>query len=140
MRIEPGYLAGFKQRSWSPDSENPSLADAPTLQPAQKPGFLLKQKEVRQRSSLRDLTDVTEIRKKSHRRRKFGNGCNGCNGCEEEGIRKKQFPAEKSSNSLSFGRRLLCRRLLCRKVEMLNSHQRLRSRTTEQNNYEPPRT
>jgi hypothetical protein len=41
LRIEPGYLAGFKQRSWSPDSGNPSLADALTLQRTQKPGFLL---------------------------------------------------------------------------------------------------
>ncbi|CAA9357421.1 hypothetical protein AVDCRST_MAG84-3237 [uncultured Microcoleus sp.] len=41
MTIEPGYLAGFKQRSWSPDSGNPSLADAATLQRTQKPGFLL---------------------------------------------------------------------------------------------------
>ena len=79
-------------------------------------------KEVRQRAVNRDLTDVTEVRKK------------------ESGIRKKQVPAEKSSNSLPFGRRLLCRRLLCRKLEMLNSHQILRSRTTQQNNYEPPRT
>jgi hypothetical protein len=34
-------FSGIKQRSWIPDSGNPSLADTLTLQRTQKPGFLL---------------------------------------------------------------------------------------------------